>query len=327
MSLKTEPDPQIWDVLCMGETLGSLARQGDGLYRRDIGGDAANVAISVARMGGQVAIVTRLGRDAFGDDAAQVFEAAGVDMAHVHRDAHRPTGHRLVHAAGDDAAVSYARDGASGARLRPGDVPADGVARARVLHVSGVTLGLSASARAAAEIAAEQARAAGVLVSFAPTFQPQQWGEDEALSPFLAMASRADLLILTLDQAQQLFGSAAPEVVIERVLNHGPQMVALCGHAGAWVATRAGRSFVLSDRPNAPHPLAVQDVFVGTFLSGLTAGDDLLAVTARAVQAASLSAGRPGEAASIPGLEDLLIYPETAIKPSAARVQPMSAGP
>ena len=77
----------------------------------------------------------------------------------------------------------------------------------------------------------------------------------------------------------------------------------------------------------AVHPLAVRESFIGTFLSGLTAGDDLVATGTRALQAAELAGSVPGAAASIPGLEDLLVYPETAISPSDARVQPMRAGP
>ena len=55
---KKTPD---WDVLTLGEVLGCFEERSDGLYARDCGGDALNVAVAVARMGGQAAIAGRLG--------------------------------------------------------------------------------------------------------------------------------------------------------------------------------------------------------------------------------------------------------------------------
>ena len=318
-----KPVPE-WDVLTLGEVAGTFEERADGLFARDCGGDASNVAIAVARMGGQAAIAARLGRDDFAKEARALWQRAGVDARLVREDGGAPTGHRIALRSGKDMA---ARAGMAPTRVRPGDLPATEVAKARVLHLSGVALGLSASARKAAEIAAEQAQAAGALVSFDPVYQADLWAEDEAASPLLAMAARADVLFPSTADARRLFGSSDPATALDRMLGHGPQVVVLRTGEGAWVASRSGRSFVLSSGEAPLHRLAVRDSFIGTFLSGLTAGEDLVATTTRALQAAELAGAVPGEAASIPGLEDLLVYPETAMAPSAARVQPMRAGP
>ena len=318
-----KPTPD-WDVLTIGETLSCFEERADGLFARDSGGDALNIAVAVARMGGQAAIATRLGSDDFASDVMALCEQTGVETSLVRYDKSAPTGHRIAPRNGRS---TFARAGTAIGRLRPGDVPAAEVARARVLHLSGMTLGLSPGAAVVARIAAEQAKAAGALVSFDPVFERDLWDEDEAVGPLLAMTALSDVFCPSVADAKRLFGTSDPAEALDRMLGHGPQVVVLRTGEGAWVATRRGRSFVLSSGAMPTCPLAVRESFIGTFLSGLTAGDDLVATGTRASQAAELAGNVPGEAASIPALEDLLVYPETAISPSAARVQPMNAGP
>ncbi|MFN0114748.1 MAG: PfkB family carbohydrate kinase [Paracoccaceae bacterium] len=89
------------DILCIGsalwDTIGRAkiaVRPGmdiPGRIRRQPGGVALNIAITLARLGMRPALLTSVGRDAEGD--ALVAEAArlGLDTASVFRDATRPT--------------------------------------------------------------------------------------------------------------------------------------------------------------------------------------------------------------------------------------------
>lgn len=60
------------------------------------GGKGANQAVAAARAGGSVAMITRLGRDAFGEMAMENFGAEGIDTRHVFRSAEDPTGAALI---------------------------------------------------------------------------------------------------------------------------------------------------------------------------------------------------------------------------------------
>ena len=62
----------------MGETL-----HGD-RFQMGFGGKGANQAVMAAKLGGDVAMVTKLGDDIFGRDTLQNFERVGVDISHVH---------------------------------------------------------------------------------------------------------------------------------------------------------------------------------------------------------------------------------------------------
>src|SRR5216683_497878 len=70
----------------LGERLGSFP-----------GGKGANQAVAAARLGGQVAIVGRVGGDSFGAELIENLESNGVDASHVARDPAQPTGAALIY--------------------------------------------------------------------------------------------------------------------------------------------------------------------------------------------------------------------------------------
>ena len=61
----------------MGETL-----HGD-RFHMGFGGKGANQAVMAAKLGGEVAMVSKLGQDVFGENTAENFKAMGVDITHV----------------------------------------------------------------------------------------------------------------------------------------------------------------------------------------------------------------------------------------------------
>ena len=58
------------DVLCLGEPLLEFNEQQPGQYVRSIGGDVSNVAVAVARQGGQAGMLTRMGQDSLANSIA-----------------------------------------------------------------------------------------------------------------------------------------------------------------------------------------------------------------------------------------------------------------
>src|SRR5436305_14024181 len=79
-----------------GETLAGHA------FRLDFGGKGANQAVMAARLGARVTMISRVGRDGFGEQILANYRREGVDVTHVCADEGRPTG--VASIAVDDAA-------------------------------------------------------------------------------------------------------------------------------------------------------------------------------------------------------------------------------
>ncbi|MDR1896489.1 MAG: ribokinase [Prevotellaceae bacterium] len=60
------------------------------------GGKGANQAVTVARLGGQVAFICKTGSDVFGHQAHQLFEEEGIDTSYVLLDSKNPSGVALI---------------------------------------------------------------------------------------------------------------------------------------------------------------------------------------------------------------------------------------
>ena len=290
-----------WDVLCLGEPLVEFSEESPGRYLRGFGGDTSNVAIAVARSGGTAAYATRIGADEFGQMFLDLWAAEGVDTSRVIEDPSAPTGHYFVHQGPSGHRFSYARKGSAASLMRPGDLDPATVARARVLHVSGITCAISPSAAALAQDAAGMARDAGTRLSFDLNYRPALWSVDQARGVALSMLSQCDIALPSLEEAELLFGLSEPEAIIDRVLSFGPQVVALTmGAGGVFVATPQARRLIAPMSVDPVDASGAGDTFDGYFLSALTAGDDLVEAAIRANAAAAFSTTRRGAVAGIP---------------------------
>jgi ribokinase len=102
----------------MGETI--LGQD----FRIGPGGKGSNQTIAAARAGGKVALITRVGKDAFGEIARKTWAADGVDTSAVIEDPNSPTGAAFIFVStetGNNAIIVVS--GAAG-KLSPEDVRA-----------------------------------------------------------------------------------------------------------------------------------------------------------------------------------------------------------
>ncbi len=89
-----------------------------GSFFMNAGGKGANQAVAVARLGGEVVFISKLGNDLFGKQFSQLFSSEGIDTSHLRFDDERPSGVALitVDKAGENSIVV-----ASGANAYLGD--------------------------------------------------------------------------------------------------------------------------------------------------------------------------------------------------------------
>jgi ribokinase len=102
----------------MGETI-----LGQG-FKDGPGGKGSNQAIAAARAGGDARMITRIGRDTFGDMAQKAWAADGIDTSAVAIDAELPTGAAFIFVSTETGNNAIIVESGAAAKLSPADVAA-----------------------------------------------------------------------------------------------------------------------------------------------------------------------------------------------------------
>ncbi|KQQ06352.1 hypothetical protein ASG06_02460 [Rathayibacter sp. Leaf185] len=306
------------ETLALFHTHGSLAHAGS--VDVGIGGAESNVAIALVRLGAEATWIGVLGADSAGERVLRELRGEGVDLV-VRRDAEAPTALMIKERPTPATArVTYHRRASAGSTLRPADVPADLVRRASCLHVTGITLALSESAREAALEAVRLAVEAGVPVSFDVNHRPTLWRGRDAAEAYREVARAATLVFAGEDEARLLVGAEKdahrldPLGLAHALADLGPRhAVVKLGPAGC-VAVVDGAELRRAALPiTAVDTVGAGDAFVAGYLAEYVQGlppEDCLgtAVTVGAFQCLA-----PGDWEGLPRRSDLALL--TASEP------------
>lgn len=297
------------DILCFGEPLGefnqTVPREPNYLF--GYGGDTSNCAIAAARSGARVGVIGAVGDDAFGRGFFNLWHSEGIDTSAMALVEGADTGLYFVTHGPDGHEFTYRRAGSAAARFTAADLPADAIRRAKVLHVSGISQAISASASEAVREAMRIAREAGVTVSYDTNLRLRLWPIERARLVTNAAMAEADIALPGLDDARQLTGRDTPDAIADFYLEGGSKVVALTlGRAGALVATPDRRETVPSIAVQAMDATGAGDCFDGAFLAEWLATGDPFRAGRYACAAAALSTTGFGAVSPLPRRADVL---------------------
>jgi 2-dehydro-3-deoxygluconokinase len=300
------------DLVCMGEPMleyNQLPPGPDGrrLYVEGCGGDTCNAAVAAARQGARVAYVTALGRDPAGERFIQLWREEGVDASAVLCSADRATAvYFVTHGPAGHEFLYYRRDSAA-AGFGPADVPEALISRAKMFFATGISQGISDSAADAVFRAMDIARGHGVRVAYDTNYRPRLWPVARAAAVIHAAVAQADIALPGLEDARVLTGLSDPDAIADFYLRLGPKIVAVkLGDAGALLATPAGRTRLPPFPCKPVDATGAGDVFCGSFLARLIAGDTELDAGRYASVAAALQTQNYGAIPAIPRADDVL---------------------
>ncbi|MFF9280492.1 sugar kinase [Streptomyces griseosporeus] len=229
------------DVVTLGESMVTFLPTRPGRladvpsFERSIGGAESNVACMLAAAGHSVRWISRVGADGFGDHLVERIGAYGVDVTHVDRDPHRPTGvyFRTAGERGTDAhEVAYYRAGSAASAMSPAGVDPTAARSARILHLSGITAALSPDCLAL--LLELTAPAPGrPLISFDVNYRPGLWrSSGQGAEVLRELARRADIVFVGADEAREAWGLRGTRAVAEALPEPGTVIVKL-GKGGA----------------------------------------------------------------------------------------------
>jgi len=268
-----------------------------GEFRNVPGGKGANQAVAAARLGAQVSMVGRVGRDAFAGPLLDSLAADGIDHTFVIQDPHAATGVALivVDDAGENSIVV-----ASGAnmRLSPTDVDA---AETAIAGADALLLQLESPLETVTR-AAELARAHGVTVILNPAPARPLPVELLALVNVLIPNESETALLTGMPVGDQAEAEAAAGAL--RTMGVGTVILTL-GQRGALLA-REGETVMCPAFDVTPvDTTAAGDAFVGGFAVALAEGRTLSEATRWGNGAGALATTKLGAQPSLPARQEL----------------------
>jgi 2-dehydro-3-deoxygluconokinase len=300
--------PFALDLVCLGEAMVEFNQSRDEptRYTAGFGGDTSNCAIAAARVGARSGYITQLGDDVFGQQLQALWRDEGVDTAGVRVLPGAETGVYFVTHGPQGHAFTYRRAHSAAARMSPDEAAfapcLQQAARARTLHVSGISQAISASACDTVAVAIALAHQAGARVSYDLNFRPRLWSVETARPVIERTVAACDIFLPSVDEAALLAGTRTPEETLRWAHGLGaPTVLLKLGAQGCWVSERDGAVTKLP--PHRVQPVdatGAGDCFAGCLLARLAAGDDLVSAARAANAAAALSTLGFGAVAPLP---------------------------
>jgi 2-dehydro-3-deoxygluconokinase len=263
-------------VLTVGETMALLdptteGRIASGMeFSLRLAGAESNFAIALRRLGVDVTWVSRLGADALGDVVHTALEKEGLDLSYVRRD-DAPTGLFFKWRSDGRSSVLYYREGSAASHLEPDDVPDDAIKGAALVHLTGITMALSASARRTVVDVARRARARGIPVIFDPNYRAALWSDsNEAATAHEEVLGFVDWYLCGLDEGNLLWGTADETALFDALSKRGLRAVVRVGRQGALLHDMSSVTRVAPDRVEHVHDeVGAGDAFAAGFAYGL----------------------------------------------------------
>lgn len=263
-------------IVCFGEALIDMLAQSPATadapraFLQFAGGAPANVAVAVARLGGDSHFAGMLGQDMFGDFLLQSLRDAGVATGGVVRTGESKTA--LAFVALDEhgeRSFSFYRPPAADLLFRAEHFAPGLFEQAAVLHACSNSM----TAPDIAEVTLEgmrRAQAAGAIVSFDLNLRPMLWPADVDPAPWLWQAlALADVVKLSREELDCLAGTLdADAAAVERKLWQGRCRLLLVTDGGSalrW-STRGDSGEVPAFRVRVQDTTAAGDAFVGGLL-------------------------------------------------------------
>jgi ribokinase len=261
------------------------------------GGKGANQSIAIARMGGKVLFITKMGNDLFGRQSLELYKWEGIVTDYISWDPDKPSGVALVlmDAMGEKS-ISVAR-GANWS-LSVKDIEN---ARMEIENASILLMQLEVPMETV-EYAAKIASEKGVRVIINPS--PAQAISKKILQQTSIMIpNRIESELLT---GYRVTDWISARKAAKRIHEKGVKTVIITlGSKGVLVYEDGIFHEIAAEKVNAIDTVAAGDTFCGTFCAGLSEGMSVVDAARIACKASAITVTRIGVQTSIPYRKEL----------------------
>jgi ribokinase len=269
-----------------------------GSFFMNPGGKGANQAVAVARLGGNVLFVSKMGNDVFGKQSFRLFEEEGIDTGCILSDEELPSGVALitVDEAGENSIV--VAPGAN-ANLLPADIKQ----ALKEIDRAGIILLQLEIPLPTVQYVVEYAFSKGVKVILNPA---------PAAALPAGLLSHINVITPNVTEASMISGIEVSDIETAKAAATAirkmgvKDVVITMGSRGALVLEGELFTHIPAPKVEPVDSTAAGDVFNGALAVGLSEHKDLLNSVRFACEAAAVSVTRLGAQSSIPYRNELI---------------------
>ena len=266
-----------------------------------LGGSSANIAVALARLGQEVALVSTVSDDAVGRFCRNELVRYGVDCAYLStKPGEARTSLAVVETRAVDTQSVIYRNNAADFDLTLDDVAQVELATVGALILTGTALALEPS-RSASLAIMTRAKAAGIVVVLDIDYRPYSWtSAAEAAQVYATAATLADILIGNDDEFGVMAGAKPAGLALAQRYAQKAMVVYKMGAEGAITITPDTEFETPVFRVTALKPTGAGDAFLGGLLAGLANGLPVPPAVRQGAAAAAIVVTRVGCAPAMP---------------------------
>jgi 5-dehydro-2-deoxygluconokinase len=277
-------------------------------FAKSLGGSPTNVAVAAARLGRRAAVITKVGRDGFGDYVRSALVGFGVDARWVSTDPtlRTPIVFCEVHPPDRFPLLFYREPKAPDMNITEHDLDLSAIARAPLFWTTGT--GLSDEPSRGATLAALDARKGRDITVHDLDHRPMFWRSGEDARRWAREAlRRATVVVGNVDEVEMATGLRDPGLAASALLAMGPRLaIVKRGSEGAYARTADETVSMPGVETTVLNGLGAGDAFGGALCHGLLAGWPLARTLTVANAAGAIVASRLACADAMPTLDETL---------------------
>ncbi len=299
---------KIW---VLGDAVVDLIPDGENHYLRCAGGAPANVAVGVARLGGDSAFIGRVGKDPLGEFMQQTLQAEQVDTSYMILDPQQRTSTVVVGLNEGERSFTFMVNPSADQFLQVADLP--NFQAGEWLHCCSIAL-INNPSREATFEAIRRIKAANGFFSFDPNLRESLWASFEEMKQVVMQAvALADVLKFSEEELTLLTDTQTLDEAFKKItaLYSQKLIIITLGKDGALYHLNGKQDVIAGKAVKPMDTTGAGDAFVGGLLAGLSQTadwqktDNLVRIIRQANACGALATTAKGAMSALPNQTQL----------------------
>ena len=297
----------------IGECLIELSSNGtlaeSAMLNKYYGGDTVTTAVAVARLGGKVSYVTKVGNDGFSEFILSSLQKENIDTSLI-KSNDEQNGMYIVSHNQDKKEVLYYKRKTACTKLSIEDLPEDCIKSFKLVYSTGVVQSLSASARELIRDTFRIARENNVLTAYDPNYTSCFMSSSDIKEYMEEIIENTDILFMSLKKnGEKIYEIDSIDQIMKYFWNKGVKIIVIKSHIdnGYYTGYRGEISFCeFYNTSKAIDITASGDVFNGGFLYAINNGYSPCEASKFASVVSGLQTQNYGAIQSIPYMKNVM---------------------